>query len=47
LSTIIVDTAITTAAVGDDEPSVMLGFINIHYYAAGAMLNAGRVQGGY
>lgn len=24
-----------------------LGFVNIHYYAAGATLNAGRVRGGY
>jgi hypothetical protein len=24
-----------------------LGFLNIHYYAAGATLNAGRVRGGY
>lgn len=30
-----------------DEPSTMLGFQNIHYYAAAATLNAGRVRGGY
>jgi len=42
-----VDDAIATAGVGDDEVSSALGFVNIHYYAAGATLNAGRVKGGY
>jgi hypothetical protein len=42
-----VDEAIATAAVGDDEISADLGFANIHYYPAGATLNAGRVRGGY
>ena len=39
--------SITEAAVGDDEVSASLSFINIHYYAAGATLYAGRVRGGY
>lgn len=38
---------IATAAVGDDEVSPALHFVNIHYYAAGATINAGRVRGGY
>lgn len=43
-----VDKAITDAAVtGDDTVSSNLNFLNIHYYAAGATLNAGRVRGGY
>jgi uncharacterized protein YjdB len=42
-----VNEAITTAGVGDDVISTDLGFINIHYYAAGATLNAGRARGGY
>lgn len=46
-STVSVDESITTAAVGDDEVSVDLGFANIHYYPAGATLQAGRVMGGY
>ncbi len=33
--------------VDDDTPDTDLSFINIHYYAAGATLNAGRVRGGY
>ncbi len=32
---------------GDDTVDTSLGFLNIHYYAAGATLNAGRVRGGY
>ncbi len=43
-----VDTAIANAAAAtDDTPSDQLGFLNIHYYAAGATLYAGRVRGGY
>jgi len=43
-----VDEAIASAAVGsDDEVSTNLGFLNIHYYAAAATINAGRVRGGY
>ncbi len=43
-----VDQAILDAAAADDDtPSADLGFINIHYYAAGATLNAGKVRGGY
>ena len=38
---------IAAAGVGDDETSDMLHFVNIHYYAAGATINAGRVRGGY
>lgn len=43
-----VEAAIAMAAVGsDDEVSANLGFLNIHYYAAAATINAGRVRGGY
>jgi hypothetical protein len=38
---------IAAAGVADDEVSAELHFINIHYYAAGATINAGRVRGGY
>jgi hypothetical protein len=38
---------IAAAGVGDDDVSPMLRFVNIHYYAAGATINAGRVRGGY
>lgn len=38
---------IAAAGVTDDEVSPMLQFVNIHYYAAGATINAGRVRGGY
>jgi hypothetical protein len=38
---------IAAAGVGDDETSPALHFVNIHYYAAGATINAGRVRGGY
>ncbi|ACY18745.1 Ig-like domain-containing protein [Haliangium ochraceum] len=38
---------IANAGVGADEISDALHFINIHYYAAGATINAGRVRGGY
>lgn len=46
-STVDVNDAITAAAVGDDEVSAELSFINIHYYPAGATLYAGEVMGGY
>ena len=47
-STVSVDTHITDAAVADDDTvSTMLGFRNVHYFAAGATLNGGNVQGGY
>jgi hypothetical protein len=43
-----VDEAIVAAGVvNDDETSANLHFQNIHYYAAAATLNAGRVRGGY
>ena len=43
-----VEQAITDAAVADDDTvSADLGFINIHYYAAGATLMAGLARGGY
>lgn len=43
-----VEAAITAAAVSsDDEASTNLSFLNIHYYAAAATINAGRVRGGY
>jgi hypothetical protein len=42
-----VENKIVEAAVGDDEVSAALSFQNIHYYAAGATLYAGRVRGGY
>jgi hypothetical protein len=38
---------IAAAGVADDQVSPMLHFVNIHYYAAGATINAGRVRGGY
>ena len=47
-STDSVDLTISTAAAAnDDTVSSKLGFKNIHYFAAGATLNAGRVRGGY
>ncbi len=46
-STDTVDAAITNASVADDTVSPDLGFINIHYYAAGATIQAGKVRGGY
>lgn len=47
-STDSVDKAITTAAPAtDDTVSTSLSFKNVHYYAAAATLNAGRVRGGY
>ncbi|MFO0747592.1 MAG: cytochrome c3 family protein [Myxococcota bacterium] len=47
-STTTVDDAITLAAAkNDDTPSDKLSFLNIHYYAAGATLYAGKVKGGY
>ncbi len=41
------DSIDATAAAAPDTIDATLGFINIHYYAAGATLNAGRVRGGY
>jgi len=47
-STDSVEKAITTAAPAtDDTVSTSLSFKNVHYYAAAATLNAGRVRGGY
>ena len=46
-STVSVDSAIETAAVGDDEVSEDLGFKNVHYFAAGATLYGSEVRGGY
>lgn len=46
-STDSVDASIMEAAVDDDAPSDDLNFQNIHYYAAGATLQAGKVRGGY
>ncbi|MFH2006372.1 MAG: Ig-like domain-containing protein [bacterium] len=46
-STDTVNDAITAEGVADDTVGTGLGFINIHYYAAGATLNAGKVRGGY
>jgi hypothetical protein len=46
-STVSVNTAITRAGVGDDEVSESLAFRNVHYFAAGASLFGGEVQGGY
>jgi len=43
-----VDAAIAEAAAAtEDTPSDKLSFLNIHYYAAGATLYAGRARGGY
>ncbi len=43
-----VDKAIATSgAMGEDTPSAMLNFTNIHYYPAAATLYAGRAKGGY
>lgn len=42
-----VDADVAAAGVGADETSTDLGFVNIHYYAAGATLYAGRAAGGY
>jgi Bacterial Ig-like domain (group 2) len=43
-----VDQAIVDAGdPAEDTPSSELGFLNIHYYAAAATINAGRVRGGY
>jgi hypothetical protein len=47
-STDSVNTAIDDAgAIDADTANSSLSFQNIHYYAAGATLNAGRVRGGY
>ena len=40
-----VDGAIEAAAVGDDEVSEDLGFINIHYFAAGATMFGSEAMG--
>jgi len=42
-----VDDAIAGAAVGDDDVSEDLGFINIHYYAAAATKYGTFAKGGY
>lgn len=42
-----VDAAIASAGVEDDTVSEDLGFLNIHYYAAGATLFAAQARGGY
>ena len=42
-----VDEAIAAAGVGDDDVSSALGFSNIHYRPAAAILYAGQVRGGY
>ncbi|MBW2734766.1 MAG: Ig-like domain-containing protein [Deltaproteobacteria bacterium] len=43
-----VEKAITDAAAATaDTVSAELGFINVHYFPAGATLNAGKVRGGY
>lgn len=44
-----VDASIAQAGAADHPDTVEpgLSFTNIHYYAAGATLNAGRVRGGY
>ena len=43
-----VDAAIAAAApANDDTVSAELGFLNIHYYAAGATIMAGLARGGY
>ena len=47
-STVQVNDAITEAGVADeDTPSPDLGFINVHYFAAGATLYGSDVHGGY
>ncbi len=45
-STVSVNTAVPTTAA-PDTIDTSLGFINVHYFAAGATLNGGLVQGGY
>jgi hypothetical protein len=46
-STVSVNAAITESGVGDDEMSDELGFINPHYFAAGATLFGTEAQGAY
>ena len=46
-STNSVDGRISGAGVGDDEVSDALGFINVHYFAAGASLFGDEAQGAY
>lgn len=41
------ETANGAGSFTDDVKAAGLGFVNIHYFAAGATLNAGRVRGGY
>jgi hypothetical protein len=46
-STVSVNAAITESGVGDDEVSAELGFVNPHYFAAGATLFGTEAQGAY
>ena len=46
-SVVQVNDAITSAGVDDDTISADLGFINIHYFAAGATLYGTEAKGGY
>jgi hypothetical protein len=46
-STVQVNAKITELALGPDDVSADLGFINVHYFAAAASLLGGEVQGGY
>jgi hypothetical protein len=46
-SAVSVNRRITAAGVGDDEVSDQLGFINVHYFAAGASLFGTEAQGAY
>jgi hypothetical protein len=46
-STVSVNKAIAAAGVKDDEVSDKLAFRNVHYFAAGASLFGGDVQGAY
>jgi hypothetical protein len=46
-SKVSVDARIARAGVGDDEISDALGFINVHYFAAGASLFGAEAQGAY
>jgi hypothetical protein len=46
-STNSVNGSIAGAGVGDDEVSDALGFINVHYFAAGASLFGDEAQGAY
>jgi hypothetical protein len=46
-STVSVNRVITAAGVGPDEVTDKLTFRNVHYFAAGATLFGGEVQGAY